>query len=205
MCYNTPRLWISNVVYGRRNLVGRVQYRQTANLEDEVFDIPEQIVLKRWKARAPRAQSLRFSGFRLSPNIWKSLHFAFGFDAAALHSYSIEEIDDIFIRKSQENHFKERHFKRMVGSNVKVFVEALGQEKLLTLLQRHNDPDFPERYGTPDLFLYALNNDSDTINHFRFVEVKKPDEPLSSDQVNELDFLINEMDLKARVLRLSER
>ena len=204
MCYNTPQLSISNVVYGRRNLVGRVEYRQTANLEDEDFSIPEKIVLKRWKARAPGTQSLKFSGFRLSPNVWKSLHFAFGFDVAALRSYSIEEIDDIFIRKSQENHFKERHFKRMVGSNVKVFVEALGQEKLLTLLQRHNDPDFPERYGTPDLFLYALNNDSDTINHFRFVEVKKPDEPLSSDQVNELDFLKNELNLKARVLRLSE-
>jgi hypothetical protein len=38
----------------------------------------------------------------------------------------------------------------------------------------------------------------------RFVEVKKPDEPVSEDQHDEINFMIG-MGLHARVLRLIER
>jgi hypothetical protein len=38
----------------------------------------------------------------------------------------------------------------------------------------------------------------------RFVEVKKPEEPVSDDQVEELAFMIG-LGLNARVLRLQER
>lgn len=202
--FDTPPLRISNVVHGRRNLDSRVEYRRTANLEDDNFDIPEQIVLKRWKAREPGRQNLRFSGFRLSPNVWKSLHFAFGFDVEALCSYSAEEIDEIYIEQATQAEFIRLHFKRMDGTKVKILTEALGKAKLKKVLERHNDPNFPKRYGTPDLFLYALNSNSHTINHFRFVEVKKPQEPLSRDQINELGFLKNELGVKARVMRLIE-
>lgn len=204
MRYNSPSLNISNIVYGRRNLDNRVEYRRTANPEDENFAIPEQIVLKRWKAREPGAQNLKFSGFRLSPNVWKSLHFAFGLDVEALCSYSAEEIDEIYIEQATKAEFIELHFKRMAGSKVKILTEALGKVKLRKVLERHNDPNFPNVYGTPDLFLYALNHDNRTVNHFRFVEVKKPKEPLSQDQINELNFLTNELHIKARVLRLIE-
>ena len=44
---------------------------------------------------------------------------------------------------------------------------------------------------------------STAVEYIRFVEVKKPDEPLSQDQVTELKFL-NEINIKARVLRLIE-
>lgn len=40
---------------------------------------------------------------------------------------------------------------------------------------------------------------------FRFVEVKKPGEPLSSDQINELHFLNDELNVRARVIYLDER
>ena len=202
--YNSPSLHISNVVHGRRNLDSRVEYRRTANPDDDNFEIPEQIVLKRWKSRNPGPQNLRFSGFRLSPNVWKSLHFAFGFDVEALCSYSAEEIDEIYIEQTTQPEFIRLHFKRMDGTKVKILTEALGKVKLKKVLERHNDPNFPKRYGTPDLFLYALNSNSHTINHFRFVEVKKPQEPLSRDQINELGFLKNELGVKARVLRLIE-
>ena len=45
---------------------------------------------------------------------------------------------------------------------------------------------------------------SKEIDHVRFIEVKKPREPLSEDQVNELHYLNFDLKVKARVLRLRE-
>ena len=55
--YGSPSLGISNIVYGRRNLNGRVEYLLDNSDGPQSFQIPEQIVLKRWKAKdgTPRA------------------------------------------------------------------------------------------------------------------------------------------------------
>ena len=69
----------------------------------------------------------------------------------------------------------------------------------------HCDPNRDEHYGTPDLFLWALKNDTGKIEYTRFVEVKKPDEPLSQDPKDELCFLKHRLHLKARYLISRER
>ena len=71
-------------------------------------------------------------------------------------------------------------------------------------MNRHNDPARLKIYGTPDLFVWAVSKNSDKIDHVRFIEVKKPREPLSEDQVNELHYLNFDLKVKARVLRLRE-
>jgi len=53
-------------------------------------------------------------------------------------------------------------------------------------------------------FLYAIEGSSNHPTFARFVEVKKPEEPASRVQLEEIDFL-NKLGLHARVLRLVER
>ena len=208
MCqeFDSPALRISNIVYGRRNPTGnRVEYLLDHTDPNSPYHIPEQIVLKRWKARDGSESGLRFSGFRLSPKIWKSLNFVFEADVQAMCDLNEDHLNEIFAKRSGDIEFKNQHFITITGDKLKRLTSALGPEMLHKLLERHNDPDYPERYGTPDLFLYAIKERDNKIDHFRFVEVKKPDEPLSSDQINELHFLNDELNVKARVLFLDER
>lgn len=207
MCqeFNSPALRISNIVYGRRNPTGhRVEYLLDHMDPNSTYHIPEQIVLRRWKAKDGSETGLRFSGFRLSPKIWKSLNFVFEADIQAMCDLNEDRLNKIFAKKSKEEEFKNQHFIIITGDKLKRLTSALGPETLRRLMDRHNDPNFPERYGTPDLFLYAIQEGTDKIDHFRFVEVKKPDEPLSADQINELHFLIDELKVRARVLFLIE-
>ena len=207
MCheFNRPALRISNIVYGRRNPTGhRVEYLLDHTDLNSPYHIPEQIVLRRWKAKDGSGSNLRFSGFRLSPKIWKSLNFVFEADVEAMCDLNEDHLNEIFAKRSKEEEFKNQHFIIIAGDKLKRLTSALGPEKLRRLLERHSDPNFPERYGAPDLFLYAIKDGTKKIDHFRFVEVKKPDEPLSADQIDELHFLNDELRVRARVLFLVE-
>jgi hypothetical protein len=82
--------------------------------------------------------------------------------------------------------------------------EVCGASRLKQLIVRHNDPARQDRFGTPDLFLYATDNSTGKAAIARFVEVKKPEEPLKPDQSEEIAFLQG-LGLHARVLRLDER
>ena len=82
--------------------------------------------------------------------------------------------------------------------------EVCGALRLEQLIERHNDPARQDRFGTPDLFLYAIEDSTGKAAIARFVEVKKPEEPLKPDQTEEIAFL-QELGLHARVLRLDER
>ena len=156
--FRTPSLGISNIVYGRRNLTGqRVEYLLDNTDPNSPYQIPEQIVLKRWKAKDGSERGLRFSGFRLSPKLWQSLYFVFDGDLEQLCSLSEEQINDCFSEKYGSEEFKEKHLVKISGDKVKRLTAAIGHRKLRKILERHNDPNFPDRYGTPDLFLYAVN------------------------------------------------
>ncbi|MDB2422609.1 VRR-NUC domain-containing protein [Paracoccaceae bacterium] len=84
------------------------------------------------------------------------------------------------------------------------FIKGLGFAKFKVLMQRHNDPTRAQHYGTPDLFLWAIKKGTGKIGYIRFVEVKKPNEPLSQGQKDELCFLKCNLHLKARLFRLKE-
>ena len=201
--FNSPRLNISNIVYGRRtNEHGRVEYLKDPNARAHLgYAIPEKVVLSRWRQRTH--EQYHFGGMRLSPNIWRSINLALGSDYFAMMQMNDEEIDARY--SITEVLLRDWNYPTVIGLNVVRLMEGLGFEKFQALMQRHNDPNRDEHYGTPDLFLWALRNDTGKIEYTRFVEVKKPDEPLSQDQKDELCFLKHQLHLKARYLRLRER
>ena len=78
-----------------------------------------------------------------------------------------------------------------------------GPDRLQAILNRHLAPERGNISGIPDLFLFATPLGSNKPGIARFVEVKKPEEAVSNEQLAEIDFL-NSLGLHARVLRLIE-
>jgi len=199
--FNSPALRISNIVHGRRNVADRVEYMLDPKGQDtSKFEIPEQIVLTRWRQR--RINAYQFGGMRLSPNIWRSIKVALGENWSNIERFEATEIDKLY--KASAARLKSKKYKAVNGENLLKLVEGLGVTKFNALMTRHNDPDRSKIYGTPDLFVWAISRNSKEIDHVRFIEVKKPREPLSEDQVNELHYLNFDLKVKARVLRLRE-
>ena len=199
--FNSPALRISNIVHGRRNVADRVEYMLDPKGQDtSKFEIPEQIVLTRWRQR--RINAYQFGGMRLSPNIWRSIKVALGENWSNIERFEATEIDKLY--KASAARLKSKKYKAVNGENLLKLVEGLGVTKFNALMTRHNDPERSKIYGTPDLFVWAVSENSEKIDHVRFIEVKKPREPLSEDQVNELHYLNFDLKVKARVLRLRE-
>jgi len=199
--FNSPALRISNIVHGRRNVADRVEYMLDPKGQDtSKFEIPEQIVLTRWRQR--RSNAYVFGGMRLSPNIWRSVKVALGKDWSNIERLESTEIDKLY--KASAARLRSKKYKAVNGENLLKLAEGLGVTKFNALMTRHNDPERSKIYGTPDLFVWAISRNSKEIDHVRFIEVKKPGEPLSEDQVNELHYLNFDLKIKARVLRLRE-
>ena len=197
----SPPLRISNIVHGRRNDSGRVEYLVDSNGQDNSkFEIPEKIVLTRWRERTHN--DYIFGGMRLSPNIWRSIKVCLGEEYSNIVFMSAEDINHRYKVSSEALRLK--NYKAVKGENIVNLIEGLGLNKFKALMGRHNDPSRSDIYGTPDLFIWALRRATNKIEYVRFVEVKKPREPLSEDQKNELHYLNFDLNIKARVLRLRE-
>ena len=199
--FNSPPLRISNIVYGRRNIQNRVEYLLDPSGRDRSeYDIPEQIVLKRWRAR--KHKNHNFGGMRLSPNIWRSIRLALGEDCIRISKMSESEINTSYQNVPEE--FTALNYKKVNGENILKLIEGIGLAKFQILIARHNDPDREDIYGTPDLYLWATSKAMQTVKYIRFVEVKRPREHIKIHQKEEIAFLKSELNLKARVLRLTE-
>ena len=197
----SPQLHISNIVRGRRNLQNRVEYLSDPTGQNGLdYDIPEQIVLKRWRLREHEVYN--FGGMRLSPNIWRSIKMVLGDDSNRISKMSASEINTSY--QNASDRLKVANYKKVVGENILKLIKGVGLAKFGILMERHNDPDRTDTYGTPDLYLWATSKTTNTIKYVRFVEVKRPKEHLKVHQKEELAFLKDELNLKARVLRLIE-
>jgi hypothetical protein len=193
-----PSLRISHIVYDRKNEGKRVKY--LVDPDGDEFAIPEEVVLIRWRRR--RHPNASFSGARLGPHLWRALIFALGSDCSAWPSKMTESVLNQAreVIRSDEDH-------RVYQSSLPSLstLEALwlicGQTRLQKLVDRHSDPKL---FGVPDLFLFARDHKTQKAFMGRFVEVKKPEEPLSSGQRDEIAFM-NILGLHARLIRLIER
>lgn len=199
-----PSLRISHIVYGREsrvtNGVTRVYYLSDPNGLESKKMIPEEIVLHRWRRRV--FDGFTFSGVRLSPHLWRGVQTVFGTDCEHTLRLSEEQIM-LALEKALAN--LRANFVRLPPAKVLyALFKAVGVKNLGLILARHNDPDRAKKFGTPDLFLFATENRTGHTSIARFVEVKKPEEPLSNDQLEEIAFL-QSLNLHARVLRLTER
>ena len=198
-----PKLPISYLVKGRRTRSdNRVEYLvDPQGLNELDYEIPEKIVLKRWRKR--KANKLHYGGMRLSPNIWRSIKEALGTDASSINKMSASDIDQRYVLAKAR--LDELDYKAVSGENIRRLVEGLGSDKFQCLLDRHNHEDRSNIYGTPDLYLWTLTPKRRDISDFKFVEVKKPAEALSDDQEAELFYLRNTLKVKAILLRLREK
>jgi hypothetical protein len=115
---------------------------------------------------------------------------------------SDSEINNSYENISEE--FTAANYRKVAGENIIKLIEGLGLTKFRALMARHNSPDRSKIYGTPDLYLWATSKARKTIKYIRFVEVKRPTEHLKAHQKAEIGFLNDELNLKARVLRLKE-
>jgi len=194
-------LHISTIVYGRENTDGRVTYLLDPKGQGTEREIPEGVVLRRWRAR--KVAGYRFGGDRLPPSTFRALPFVLGEDVAAWAGLSEPAIAERQVAATER--LKADHLNMPAANAILAIIAHCGVGRLQQLVERHANPDRWASPGVPDLFLYAWEVETRRVIG-RFVEVKRPkkDERLSRSQVAELAFLRG-LGLKARELRLIER
>ena len=195
-----PSLRISPYVYGRTSVRNRVTYFIDPNEEGTKMGVPETVVLTRWRQRV--FENHRFSGSKLSPTLWRAVAAVYGKNATKICKLSKEELEDI--KNTKGPAFKKLHHFDLPASSILLALFFIcGPDRLKILIDKHTSKEHEGRSGIPDLFLFATNTQTGKPSIARFVEVKKPREPVSQDQKDEIE-LLNSMGLHARVMRLVE-
>jgi hypothetical protein len=196
-----PSLRISHIVYGRIAVGNRVTYLIDPSGIGEKRAIPETVVLSRWRQR--KFPGYVFSGCRLSSTFWRAIAAAFGTDARLISKLSQEEIQQVL--EDKRNILKSNGFLKLPNAETLHAIILISlPNRLQRMIDRHISEAHKGKSGVPDLFLFAQSVADKKITMGRFVEVKKPEEPLSKVQNEELDFM-NSLGFNARVLRLIER
>lgn len=193
-------LRISNIVRGRENRRGRVLYFIDAAGKDASKAIGEQVVLRRWRAREMAGHT--FGGMRLSPTVWRAIDAAFKNPARICRTTDSDTLS-LMLEKLRPS-LRAEDLKLPSARSLAALLEYVGAERLDRLVQRHRSFLKSRQSGVPDLFLYARKLDSGKVAFARFVEVKRPGERLSTDQMEEQTFL-ESLGLIAGTLRLIER
>ena len=194
-----PALGLSLIVYGRERIGTKVKYLIDPKGQGDKKEIPEKIVLIRWRKKVSRGYT--FSGDRLGPNVWHGLSTALGAvpDTAWL-KWTAENIStQLHTARDQMGIYKSSV---PSASAVYALIQICGVERLRKIFSRHLDPNRAGIYGTPDLFLYTRDAKGSTCMA-RFVEVKRPDERFKPGQLEEIGFL-QSLGLHARVAQLIE-
>ena len=194
-----PSLRISHIVYGRTAENGRVKYLVDSLGRGEERAIPEEVVLRRWRRR--RFPGFVFSGERLSSTLWRALPVLLGPQPKTWSTLDLASLRTLREPKSKD--LRDRHLVVPSPETMSALFLVCGPRRLEALIDRHGRPERSGRSGVPDLFLFARGTHG-RPSIARFVEVKKPEEPVSRDQLDEIEFLQG-LGLHARVLRLIER
>ena len=196
-----PSLRISHIVYGRIAVGNKVKYLIDPSGIEDKRAIPETVVLSRWRKR--KFPGYVFSGSRLSSTFWRAIAVAFGTDAISISKLSQEEIQEVI--ENKRNILKGNAFLTLPNAEtLHAIILISSPNRLQKMIDRHISEAHKGKSGVPDLFLFARSVVDKKITMGRFVEVKKPEEPLSKVQIEELHFM-NSLGFNARVLRLIER
>ncbi len=195
-----PSLRISHIVHGRESRGNRVYYLVDSKGQGTLSAVPETVVLRRWRQR--RFNGYRFSGTRLSATIWRAVSKAFGIDAKQLCGMSPAELTQAIARKRPA--LRQAFLALPAPEALHKLFAVCGPSRLQAILSKHLSAAHAGLSGVPDLFVYAIHLTTGKPAIARFVEVKKPEEPVSQVQLDEIAFL-NGLGLHARVLRLKER
>ena len=195
-----PSLRISPNVYGRTSVRNKVKYLIDSKGGGSDMGVPERVVLTRWRKR--QFPNHKFSGDQLSSTLWREVADIYGKNAAKICSLSKEQLEEIkVIHRLPEG---ERSYLKLPASNIMFALFFIcGPKRLQVLIDKHTSKEHEGRSGVPDLFLFAASTITGKPSIARFVEVKKPGEKISQDQIDEIE-LLNSMGLHARVMRLVE-
>ena len=190
-------LGIPRIAPSRKNVDGRVRYFDERTGK---WVIPEELVLGRWRCKKTRARVV-FKGARLPPGTWQAVL------QCLARGVGIHETTPAALQSALGQIDAERGgAPPLRRPNIECLL-AMGaylkrRNALREILMRHLNVD-PSSPGIPNLFLYRLEPDG-RVTGARFVEVKRPKEPLLKSQIDELRFLRG-LGLKAGVVRLVER
>lgn len=197
-------LRIARTVRHRQKVGPRVTYAVNADGSGEERGIPEQVVLVRWRRRV--LDGYVFRGGRLPPSTWRALPLVLGADVSSWSNLSVDAIRECLdagrdaLKRAGSD---DKPLRAPSADVMHALIAVLGVRRLQALVTRHADVSRHEHPGVPDLFLYALNEQG-RVQSPRFVEVKRPREPVHSSQTGEIAFLLG-LGLNARVFRLVER
>lgn len=192
----SPALGISHIVYGRQTIGRKVSYLVDSRGMGNRRAVPETIVLRRWRMRGAS-----FSGTRLSSTLWRALPSVLGPRISRWHALDTASIDDALA--PNRSALRALHLSAPSASAIRALLDVCPPKTMRALVLRHAELGLEGRSGVPDLFLFR-RDDRGRATMPRFVEVKKPGEPVSQDQKDEIA-LLNSYGLPARVLRLIER
>lgn len=190
-------LGISNIVYGRQATRNRVTYLVDCHGFGDERAIPETVVLRRWRRREGQVGCV---GVRLSPTLWRALPVVLGPDVSRWRSLTVEAIAACI--DERRTRLRELRYSVPPAEAVRALLDVCRVPLLRTLVKRHRELGPRRGSGVPDLFLYRL--DAGRVCAPHVVEVKKPGEPLSGEQKDELA-LLERHGLSAREFRLIER
>jgi len=196
-----PSLRISPYVFGRFQVKNRVTYLIDSKGEGTATGTPERVVLTRWRQR--KFPDHTFSGEKLSSTLWRAISFAYGKNAEKICKMSLETLQSIKDEKAESLN-SNGFLKLPAASTMCSLFRICGPQRIQVLLDKHISKEHEGMSGVPDLFLYATNKLTGKPSIARFVEVKKPLEPISPEQRAEIA-LLNSMGLHARVMRLVEK
>lgn len=194
-----PALRISHIVHGRRNVGRRVTYLVDPHGDGDERAIPEEVVLRRWRRR--RFDGWVFGGARLSSTLWRALWVMMEGDVERWVDADVKKL--AARREAALPDLRARNLRTPSADTLFALLSVCGSRRLRALVERHASEAHRGRSGVPDLFLYT-GRFGHTGKSARFVEVKKPEEPVSQDQLDEIAFM-QSLGLHARVLRLVER
>jgi hypothetical protein len=193
-----PALRISPTVRHRLSQKNRVTYVREGAGPTGPREIPEGVVLWRWKQRT-RA-GLQFDGTRLHPRLWQTLPVVLGGDPAEWMTVSTDTIEDRLAEAHADGRLPGLKWLPR-APQLRALLQVCGRKRLASLVTRHAAD--PTHFGVPDLFLYAVAEATGRAERAVFVEVKKPEEPAGTHQKDELAAL-RALGLAARVFRLCE-
>ena len=191
-------LGIKSTVHGREKRGNHVYFIIDPKGNDLKKGRTELVVLKRWRKKIKANHS--FSGSTLNPKIWRSMRTVFGNDPKNWVSLSVKEISE-YLQNARIKHPEDTKFLPS-ASILAVIFKVCGVENLVSILERHNNPERAEIFGTPDLFLYSTNSKTKEIWAV-FIEVKRKKEEFVKGQREEIAYL-QSRDLNAGVFRLNK-
>lgn len=194
---NRSALRISHIVYGRRAKGTKVTYLVDPKGEGQERAVPETVALRRWRRKLGGS----YSGDRLSSTLWRALPVVLGKEVRRWPSKTEPAIKTKLTAKRKV--LQRRRLSAPEAGIVWALLQSCPTQLLIKLVARHAALGKERRSGVPDLFLFAWNRKGRPCK-VRFVEVKKPKERVSQDQLDEIA-LLNRHGLAARVLRLIER